>query len=638
MLGGLLVEFFACGLHSFHALGVSRYDYLAMRQSEPALAEALAHAYAVLRNTLRGDGERRYLSRVARQDLHASANLWAAERGFSYSHRGARPAARAAAPRAPAAVAEDNPASPTTATTAVTGLKPRGVEAGVVVAGAAAGARKLRVGTRGIVLPPGAANPRPRSERAGPPAPLARRDAATAPLYPVGSGVPGAAHGATRVRGSRGSAVGTGHHPVRHQYRLGVQAHPLPVQRVPSERRRHSVPRDGNPAGAGRGVHPGGNGPGGGRRADLRRLRLCSAHGGQAQSGLSLQPRQRLHAECLVQVRDAAGHGASAQPRRRAAVLGHSGCLPPPHSAARRPHLPRFPHLRARLRPQDEAVWSPRRPPHLGEALEAGGPVAAGARLPHHCVRGRLWGRPPDSGGRPRHVGGSGGGWACGARAPNSAGIQDAPGQGREGRLHGHAVAWPRGGYPRGPVPVAREAGRQELWAGDLLLALRGRAPAVGPLCGPAAFLRACSVSLPVRPRRPLPPGQPLYGTHLPTPPQRRRSPRPPSPERPGLVAGPRGPRLDRSAHLARHSYAAARHGCGRVWVGRRPGGPPGSARLPRHTPKRPPHKCVGVGCRHSGAPVLSGTSSPVAPSSASGRTPWWRWASSTPRRPAPSS
>lgn len=73
-----LVQFFACGLHRLHALGVSRYDYLAQRQSEPALAEAFAHADVVPRNTLRGDGARRYLSRVARQETHASAKLCAA--------------------------------------------------------------------------------------------------------------------------------------------------------------------------------------------------------------------------------------------------------------------------------------------------------------------------------------------------------------------------------------------------------------------------------------------------------------------------------------------------------------------------------------------------------------------------------
>lgn len=62
-----LTEFFFCALRRLHALGVSRYDYLGLRQSEPALAEAFAHADAVPRNTLRGDGARRYLSRVARQ-------------------------------------------------------------------------------------------------------------------------------------------------------------------------------------------------------------------------------------------------------------------------------------------------------------------------------------------------------------------------------------------------------------------------------------------------------------------------------------------------------------------------------------------------------------------------------------------
>lgn len=47
-----------------YALGVSLYDYLALRQSEPNLADAFAHADAVPRNSLRGDGARRFLSRV----------------------------------------------------------------------------------------------------------------------------------------------------------------------------------------------------------------------------------------------------------------------------------------------------------------------------------------------------------------------------------------------------------------------------------------------------------------------------------------------------------------------------------------------------------------------------------------------
>jgi len=93
-----LFEFFTCALRRLHALGVSRYDYLALRQSEPALAEAFSHADAVPRNTLRGDCACRHLSRVARQETHASAKLGAAERGFSYVGRGGGRAAPMASP------------------------------------------------------------------------------------------------------------------------------------------------------------------------------------------------------------------------------------------------------------------------------------------------------------------------------------------------------------------------------------------------------------------------------------------------------------------------------------------------------------------------------------------------------------
>jgi len=86
------------------ALGVSRYDYLALRQSEPNLADAFAHADAVPRNSLRGDGARRFLSRVVRQEATVSAKIGAAERGYTNPQRGPRvPAAGALAhPRSPA--------------------------------------------------------------------------------------------------------------------------------------------------------------------------------------------------------------------------------------------------------------------------------------------------------------------------------------------------------------------------------------------------------------------------------------------------------------------------------------------------------------------------------------------------------
>lgn len=87
-----LLTYILCGINRLYAIGVSRYDYLALKQSEPALAEAFAHSDAVPRNTLRGDGARRYLSRVVRQETHATAKLGAAERGFAYGGRPTRSA------------------------------------------------------------------------------------------------------------------------------------------------------------------------------------------------------------------------------------------------------------------------------------------------------------------------------------------------------------------------------------------------------------------------------------------------------------------------------------------------------------------------------------------------------------------
>lgn len=96
-----VIEYFTCALGRLYALGVSRYDYLSLRQTEPALAEAVSHADAVPRNTLRGDGARRYLARVARQETHATAKLAAADRGFSYPHRGGQAGATPAASVSP---------------------------------------------------------------------------------------------------------------------------------------------------------------------------------------------------------------------------------------------------------------------------------------------------------------------------------------------------------------------------------------------------------------------------------------------------------------------------------------------------------------------------------------------------------
>ena len=65
-----------------YALGAARYDFLALRQTEPGLADAFAHATAVPRNTLRGSSARDFLARVARAEVYASAKIGAAARGF----------------------------------------------------------------------------------------------------------------------------------------------------------------------------------------------------------------------------------------------------------------------------------------------------------------------------------------------------------------------------------------------------------------------------------------------------------------------------------------------------------------------------------------------------------------------------
>jgi len=95
-----LLEHVVGASRRIYALGVSRYDYLALRQSEPNLADAFSHADAVPRNSLRGDGARRFLSRVARAETSASAKVGAAERGFSYPQRVNRAAAPSQAARA----------------------------------------------------------------------------------------------------------------------------------------------------------------------------------------------------------------------------------------------------------------------------------------------------------------------------------------------------------------------------------------------------------------------------------------------------------------------------------------------------------------------------------------------------------
>lgn len=68
-----LVEYLLSATRRIYALGVSRYGYLALRQSEPNLVDAFAHADAVPRKSLRGDGARRFISRVVRAETAVSA-------------------------------------------------------------------------------------------------------------------------------------------------------------------------------------------------------------------------------------------------------------------------------------------------------------------------------------------------------------------------------------------------------------------------------------------------------------------------------------------------------------------------------------------------------------------------------------
>lgn len=97
-----LVDYLVCATRRIYALGVSRYDFLALRQSEPKLADAFAHADAVPRNSLRGDGARRFISRVVRAEAAASAKVGAAERGYSYSRRSSTAPTPATRTRSPA--------------------------------------------------------------------------------------------------------------------------------------------------------------------------------------------------------------------------------------------------------------------------------------------------------------------------------------------------------------------------------------------------------------------------------------------------------------------------------------------------------------------------------------------------------
>ena len=85
-----LFDFLIIATRRVYALGVSRCNYLALRQSEHSLAEAFSHADAVPRNSLRGDGARRFLSRVVRAEASASAKIGAAERGYAYPQRSTR--------------------------------------------------------------------------------------------------------------------------------------------------------------------------------------------------------------------------------------------------------------------------------------------------------------------------------------------------------------------------------------------------------------------------------------------------------------------------------------------------------------------------------------------------------------------
>jgi len=81
---GAFADYVSVSSRRIFAIGAARYDYLSMRQNEPSLAEAYPHADAIPRNGRRGEGARRFLAGVVRQEAYASAKLGALERGFNY--------------------------------------------------------------------------------------------------------------------------------------------------------------------------------------------------------------------------------------------------------------------------------------------------------------------------------------------------------------------------------------------------------------------------------------------------------------------------------------------------------------------------------------------------------------------------
>lgn len=108
-----------------YSIGAARYDYLSMRQTEPALAEAYAHADAIPRNGRRGDGAHRIIAGVVRPEAYASSKLGAIERGFSYcGGRGGSSSSRPTTSREPRS--SDSPAGARPRPTPRAGGTPRG--------------------------------------------------------------------------------------------------------------------------------------------------------------------------------------------------------------------------------------------------------------------------------------------------------------------------------------------------------------------------------------------------------------------------------------------------------------------------------------------------------------------------------
>lgn len=86
------LDYIAVSMRRVFSLAAAGYDYLALRRSEPGLAEAYAHADTVPRKGPCSDVAHLFLSSVVRQEAYNTTKLGAMERDFAYGGgRGGRP-------------------------------------------------------------------------------------------------------------------------------------------------------------------------------------------------------------------------------------------------------------------------------------------------------------------------------------------------------------------------------------------------------------------------------------------------------------------------------------------------------------------------------------------------------------------